>query len=273
MNHPTPVRFTDGRDTVVFGREPFVLHDLDMGAAELRGGVTAGRAVTFSAYVLPEGDTPDARRAEMESLCRRVRRIVCAAGGFSLTVGDRYMPLTALRSPVFAHDAPLIGDEAAFFTVYAEAADPAMAYWCGEARTAGFSGWEGRLMFPLAVTEETVFAVRAQSGIFIAENPGDVPCGFTAEITAVGGGIDSFTLTAETGEEIALLQPLAFGESARIDTRPGHKAVTAAGVSALSGIAPESAFFSLQPGMNRLRWACTGEGTAAVTVTVHPRWF
>lgn len=272
MIRPEALRLTDGRDTFSFDGGEIVLADFDPGAAALQNGVTAGREVTFSGYLLPAGDTADARAARMEVLTRRLCRIVSGVGGFVLTAGGRSIVLTAQRAPVFAHEAPLNGDEAAFFTVYAAAQNPAAAYFLGRAVNTSFSGWEGRLVFPLAVTAETLFGCRRSFGTAVIDNPGDALCGFTAAVTAEGGSLSSFSLTAAGGARLCVRYPLAFGESLIIDTRPGQKTVLAGGVPVLSALTADSEFFALQPGENRLAWATEGEGTAGVTLTCTPRY-
>lgn len=273
MTEHSTVCITAGADTITFGRGGYLLHDLDVGAAALSDGVTAGREVTFAGYILPEGETAVARIAEMERLARRVRRIVSRPEGFTLTVDDRRLTLTALRAPVFAHNAPLNGDEAAFFTVYAAAKDPAAAYFQADTEACGVSrGWQGKIVFPLAVTEETLFGVRTSAGTLVMDNPGDVDSGFTAAVTAEGGSITAFTLTAETGESLAVTYPLSDGETLVIDTRPGYKSVTAGGLSILDALSWDSVFFSLLPGENRLTWQCEGDGSVVLRVSLTPRY-
>ncbi len=273
MTEHSTVRLTGGADTILFGRGGYLLHDLDVGAPALADGVTTAREVTFSGYILPEGETPDARVGELSRLARRVRRIVSRPEGFTLTVDGRSIALSAKRAPVFAHNAPLNGDEAAFFTVYAAAKDPAAAYFRADTESAAVCrGWQGRLVFPLAVTEETLFGVRTSAGTLVADNPGDVDSGFTAAVTAEGGRVSSFTLTSETGESLAVTYPLPDGETLVIDTRPGYKSVTAGGVSILDALSWDSVFFSLVPGENRLTWQCEGDGSVVLRVSLTPRY-
>ncbi len=265
------IRIQNENGTVVFGREGYVLADLDTGAAFLAGAETAGRDVSFSGYILPDGADAAARAVQMETLARRVRRIVCAAGGFTLSVGGRSIVLSAKRAPVFAHEAPLNGDEACFFTVYAAAKDASSAYFFGALDDLAVGrGWQGALVFPLSITERTVFATAVSEGSFVAHNTGDVPCGFTATVRAMTGDVDSFVLRRADGAQISFSHPIAEGESVVIDTRTGKKSVTANGESILPSISADSVFFALVPGENRLDWACTGTGTVVVSLALTP---
>lgn len=273
MTDKTEVRITNGRQTVVFGRGGYVLHALNTGAAALAGTGTAGRAVTFSGYILPEGETAETRAREMETLCRRVRRIVSTADGFTLSVGERSILLTADTAPIFSAEAPFTGDEASFFTVHALARNAESAYFFGaESTLAHGYGWLGHLIFPFTVTEETIFAERVSHGTLYADNPGDVQSGFIAVATAVGGTVTAFTITGETGEKITVTHTLTEGESIVIDTRPGHKTVAAGGTAILGDLSWDSVFFPLLAGENRLSWSCEGTGSVSVTVSLTPRY-
>lgn len=273
MTEHSTVRITGGADTILFGRGGYLLHDLDVGAATLSDGVTTAREVTFAGYILPEGETAADRETELARLARRVRRIVSRPAGFTLTVGDRSIALTARRAPVFAHEAPLTGDEAAFFTVYAAAKDPAAAYFQADAEASALCrGWQGKLVFPLAITGETLFGLRTASGTLVMDNPGDVDSGFIATVTAEGGEITAFTLTAASGESLSVTYTIGDGQSFVIDTRPGYKSVTADGVSILDTLAWDSVFFSLVPGENPLTWQCEGDGSVVLRVALTPRY-
>ena len=271
MTKDTEIRIHNRRGTVIFGREGFLLHALDTGASILTDGITAGREVTFSAYILPTGDRAAERARQMENLARRIRRIVTDTDGFTLTVGDRALMLMAKRAPIFAHEAPLNGDEVCFFTVHARAKNAAASYFSGtkEAQSVG-RGFRGQFVFPMAISEGMRFGEAVSAGSFVAENTGDIPCGFIATVTAQTGDIDSFTLCAERGGKLSLVYPLPKGKSLVIDTRPGRKSVTADGVSILSALSWQSEFFTLAPGENRLDFACTGDGSVTVSVRVTP---
>lgn len=271
MRKDIQIRLHNRRGMVEFGREGFILHDIDTGASILTDGITAGREVTFSAYILPTGEGAIERARQMENLARRMRRIVTDADGFTLTVGDRSILLAAKSAPIFAHEAPLNGDEVCFFTVRARTKNASASYFSGTEDVLSVGrGFQGSLVFPIALTQETRFGAAVSEGSFSAENTGDVPCGFVAAVTAHTGDIDSFTLRAESGEAISLVYPLRKGKSLVIDTRPGKKSVTADGVSILSVLTWESAFFALPPGESRLDFSCTGGGSVTVSVRVTP---
>ena len=128
---------------------------------------------------------------------------------------------------------------------------------------------DGKLVFPLAVTETTVFATLAAAGEMRIRNPGDAPVGFVAAITAEGGSLSSCTLTA--GEHsLRCTHVLADGETLTVDTRSGSKDVRAGGESVLADVDWTSDFFTLAPGENTLRWESEGGGRAAVRLTLTP---
>ncbi len=265
------ISIQNARGTVVFGREGYILHALDTGASILAEGITAGREVTFSGYILSDLSSARARRMQLENLSRRVRRIVTDAEGFTLTVGDRCIRLIAKSAPVFAQDAPLNADEARLFTVHARAARPSASYFSGTADTlSSGTGFEGRLIFPLSVQAGTVFGRTTSAGSFPVQNPGDVPCGFIASVTARTGDVDGFTLCREDGGEIAVSYPIPEGESIVIDTREGKKTVSKDGVPILSALSWDSRFFTLEPGETTLLWSSVGTGTVSVSVRLTP---
>lgn len=271
MRKDIQISLVNRRGTVTFGREGFLLHEIDTGASILTDGITAGREVTLSAYILPTGADAAERARQMENLARRVRRIVTDADGFTLTVGDRSILLCAKRAPVFAHEAPLNGDEVCLFTVHARAKNASASYFSAVADTVSVGrGFQGELVFPIAITPMMRFGEAVAAGSFSVENAGDVPCGFIATVTAHSGDIDSFTLRGESGEEISLTYPLSKGKSLVIDTRPGKKSVTADGAPILSSLTWTSEFFTLAPGERRLDFSCTGGGSAVVSVRVTP---
>lgn len=256
------------RGTIEFGRGGFILHMLDRGAPALSDGTAETRHVRLEGYILAEGETEAARAQFLEEARRRVVRIVSDGGGFTLSEDGRGIRLMAERAPEFACEPPFTGADASFFTIRARSAEEAPYFSSGE-RTAVGRGRSGRLVFPLAVTEQTVFAHLSESGEVMLDNPGDAPCGFTARVTAEGGALTSFRLSL--GEAyISAAHALADGESLLIDTRAGQKDVTAQGVSVLPETDWRSTFFSLAPGENRLRWESTGGGRAAVRVVFTP---
>ena len=264
------VMLLSARGTLVFGQEPFVLHQLDPGAPVLSGSAVGQRTARIVGYILPTGETEDARAAEMEKARRLVCRIAGDPAGFTLRMGGRETVLLAQRAPEFSAEAPLTGTDAALFTIHAVSRDGDGCF-TGDPIRFGIRGHSGMLAFPLAVTEQTLFGSQAQSGVWSAENPGDKEAGFTLRVQAEGGGIDSFTLSL--GEaSLTVHHLLSEGQSLCIDTRPGHKDVTAGGVSVLAETDWRSSFFSLPPGENTLRWRCTGTGHPVLGFALTPRY-
>ncbi len=273
------VRIYSKTEHVTFGEGGFVLTELDVGPARILAGTgplrTGGRTVRLTGVLLPEGDTLLRKASLLAPMRRRLCRLSGAAGGFTLALGEKRLALTATESPRFATKAPLSGPEALEFTLTAQATDGVDAFFTDEKdRVSVGRGWEGKLVFPLAITEETLFALRSPAGSFTVENPGDVPVGFTAVVTAEEAPVYGVTLSLPTGERLFADCYLNPGESLRLDTRPGHKSVTdTEGGSLLPLISPDSTFFTLAPGENRLSFAHSGAGQVTVTVTFSPRYF
>lgn len=262
------VSITSSAASVTFGAGGFVLHSLDPGAPALRAGSAGERAVSLSAYILAEGGTEAERAAFLDRARRRVCRIAASPDGFTLAVDGRTIRLAADAAPEFDAKPPFNGTDAAFFTLRAHSASGG-AYFAGAESAVSARGRDGKLVFPLAVTEATVFATLAAAGEMRVRNPGDAPVGFVAAITAEGGSLSSCTLAA--GEHsLRCTHVLADGETLTIDTRSGSKDVRAGGGSVLADVDWTSDFFTLAPGENTLRWESEGGGRAAVRLTLTP---
>ena len=266
----TDVMLQSSRGTVVFGQGPFLLHRLDPGVPSLQGTEVGRRYIVLTGYILPAGETEEARAAEMEAARRLICRIVSDPDGFRLRIDSREILLTAEKAPAFSFEAPLNGADAASFTVNGMSREEDGCF-TGEECTGSVQSQHGMLIFPLAVTEETLFATQAQSGTLTAVNPGDVPAGFVLTVTAQGGRVDSFTVS-RGGEFLRVAHGLAEGESLRMDTRTGYKDVTSGGISILSDTDWRSTFFALLPGENTLRWSCEGTGYPSLTLALTPRF-
>ena len=255
--------------TVVFGTGTFVLHKWNAGAPPLTAEGAGERTVEIEGYILPAGESEAARGEAMERAKRLLCRTVADPGGFTLRDGARELHLTARTAPAFAAEAPFGGTDAARFVLIAHTEEDGA--FRGE--ECGYTGraLEGRLVFPLGITEKTVLASLADSGTLTVENPGDLPCGFTARITAEGGSVEKISLSLG-GDTVTAEHPLSDGESLTVDTQPGHKGVFAGGVSVMEDVAWDSVFFSLMPGENRIRWKSEGFGHAVMRLTFLPRY-
>lgn len=266
----TDVMLQSSRGTVVFGPGPFLLHRLDPGGAALQGAEVGRRHIALTGYILPDGETEQVRAAEMEAARRLICRTVSDPDGFRLRIDGREILLTAEKAPAFSFEAPLNGADAASFTVEAMSREEDGCF-TGKECIGSVQSQHGMLVFPLAVTEEMLFGTQAQSGTLTAINPGDVPAGFVLTVTAQGGRVESFTVSCG-GEFLRVTHMLAEGESLQVDTRTGHKDVTAGGNSVLSDTDWRSSFFALLPGENTLRWSCEGTGYPSLTLALTPRY-
>ena len=90
---------------IIFGREGFILHEIEIAPAKIHAGIIGQRHITVRGYILPSGEEDTARRASLSALSRRVMRLVMAEGGFFLEEGDRTLQLYAAEGPDFSRDA------------------------------------------------------------------------------------------------------------------------------------------------------------------------
>ncbi len=262
------VRIFSPREDITFDGERFVLSTLTVGAAALAAGRTAGRTVRFAGYLLPFGGET------LDALCRRLCRLVTAEGGFTLSVDGRLLPLVPEESPAFAADAPFATGEAAHFTVTARAKFPYEATFAdGEETVVLSQSFGGELVFPLAITENTLFGLRKSKASVSLYNPGDMPVGFRGTVTVTGADIEGFTLT-RGAEHLTVNAPLAPGDTVDFSTCPGEKYVrNGAGESLLYALSEDSRFFAVPAGESRLDFAARGDGALALRLVYTPRYY
>lgn len=253
---------------ITFGREGFILHEIEIAPPNIRAGVIGERRITVCGYILPSGEEDAARRASLQALSRRVMRLATAEDGFYLEEGDRTLHLYASEAPDFSREAPFAEGDAACFTLRALTSedDP---FFTAENKSVAARGMEGKLIFPLAITGNTVMAALSRQGEILCENPGDVPCGFTLSVQAENGPLTSLMISL--GEEyLHIDHPLQTGETITVCTVPGQKNVYSEGRSILSAVDWSSSFFSLPVGDNRILWQAEGEGYPRLTLHVTP---
>ena len=264
------VILSSSRGTLVLDGKLFLLHRLELSAPILSGAAAGVRKQTMIGYILPEGETEAQRAAEMEAAQRQLCRIVCDPDGFIFRWGDRQATFMALTAPEFSAEPPLSGVDASMFTVTAVSAGEDGCF-TGASCSKSVQGQIGNLVFPAPLTKFTLLGSQAQSGTMYVENPGDQAAGFILTVVAMGGTMDSFTLSR--GEEVLQVNhPLSEGRAMCIDTRPGQKDVTSEGVSILGDTNWRSTFFSLEPGENILHWSCTGTGYPNMVCSLTPRY-
>ncbi|MBR6808067.1 MAG: phage tail family protein [Clostridia bacterium] len=118
---------------------------------------------------------------------------------------------------------------------------------------------EGLFTFPLNVMEEAGFVPSFASvgTVHKIYNPGDVPCGFSVKVSAVGGNVTDPALLLN-GKRLQLMETLKIGDVAVFDTRRGKCGVSVNGVVRYN-FSRESNFFSLEPGENRLTVMSVGD--------------
>lgn len=251
-----------------FGREGYILHEIESAPPKIQSGTPGQRAVTVRGYILPEGEDDAARGKSLSALSRRVVRLVTAEDGFYMDEGGRTLHLYATEVPDFSREAPFAEGDAAYFTIRAISAEGDPFYIAGK-HSVSSRGMAGRLVFPLSVTENTVMAELSRQGEIIADNPGDVKCGFTLSVLAEDGPLTSFTLSL--GEEFVRVDyPLPKGKVLTVSTLPGKKNVYSEGNSLMAYVDWNSTFFSLSPGENRIAWQAEGEGYPHLTLACTP---
>lgn len=253
---------------ITFGREGFVLHQIESTPPKILPTGMGSRCVTIRGYILPEGEDEGGRAASLDVLSRRVMRLVTAAEGFYLEERGRTLHLVAESAPDFSREAPFAEGDAACFTVRALSEEES-PYYTESPREITARGMDRKLVFPLIHTPRTVFATLSQSGVVNLPNPGDVPCGFTAVLEVEKDTVAS--LTVRLGEKyITVCHPLSPGESITVCTEPGKKNVYLDGESILSSVDWGSTFFSLSPGDNSLEWHTEGDGCPRLHIRFTP---
>lgn len=93
-------------------------------------------------------------------------------------------------------------------------------------------------------------------------NPGDVPCGFLATITATGGAVVDPTVGNADGDTMELDQDMASTDIVVFSTTPGNCYVTYEGTEVYT-YTDESVFFLLEPGSNTITYGATS-GTSYI---------
>lgn len=253
---------------ITFGREGFILHEIETAPPKILPTGLGQRTITIRGYILPAGEEDSARLASLDILSRRVMRLVTAEEGFYMEERGRTVHLFCTEAPHFSREAPFSEGDAALFTVRAVSEENS-PYYTERERTVSSQSMEKNLVFPLVITENTVFAILSQSGVVTVNNPGDVPCGFTATLRADYDTVDAFTMTLGDAH-ISVQYPLAPGEAITICTAPGKKNVYCGGTSILSYVDWTSTFFSLAPGENSIAWQSQGGGCPHLTLTFTP---
>ena len=253
---------------ITFGREGYVLHEIESAPPKILPTGMGSRSVTIRGYILPEGEEEGGRLASLDSLSRRVMRLVTAEDGFYLEERGRSLHLTAQSAPDFSREAPFTEGDAACFTIRAISRED-FPYYTEQPRTAAARGMNRKLVFPLIHSSRTVFATLSQSGTVILPNPGDVPCGFTATLEAEKDTVTSLTIRLGK-EHVTVRHPIAPGETITVCTEPGKKNVFAGGTSILSEVDWDSTFFALAPGENPIEWMAEGDGCPRLSVRFTP---
>lgn len=103
-------------------------------------------------------------------------------------------------------------------------------------------------------------------------NPGDVPCGFTLNITATGGAVVDPYITLGTGEVVDVTQSMVATKVLQISTVPGSCFVKYDG-TAIYTYALTSEFFQLAVGSNVIALnADTGATYIVGAISFYPRY-
>lgn len=254
---------------MVFGTGTFILHKLNTGAPAITPEALGERTVEITGYIIPPGENAAVRSGAMERAKRLLCRTVGGTAGFILSHGGKELHLISRTAPEFSSEAPFCGTDAAQFVIRARSTEDG-AFSGAEEQFFGHA-LSGAFVFPLGITEKTVFAVLSHGGTMTVVNPGDLPCGFSAQITAEGGELSWVSLTLG-GSAVTVHHPIPDGGSLFIDTRVGQKDVRVNGVSVMADVDWDSVFFSLAPGENRIGWLSEGFGHAVMRLSFMPRY-
>jgi hypothetical protein len=138
--------------------------------------------------------------------------------------------------------------------------------------------WIGEFEFPLELVAGGIeMGYRQPSLIVNTFNPGDVPCGLTAQFTALATLTNPSILNVNTGEYIKALKTMVAGEILNISTGFGNKKVT----STLNGVVTNafncidlgSTFLQLASGDNLFRYdALSGISNLIVAIYYTPQY-
>lgn len=267
MNAPCVTTLSGAVGTVRFGEDGFVLHRFAPAAPEFTDGGTLPRRIRLEGYVLPPGETPAARREALSVRVRLLNRLAAERDGLLLRRGERTASVRCDAGPAFDCDPPFSAGEAASFVLNLTT-DGDGCFRLPD-KSASAQGRRPSAVFPATFAGGYVFGTLTRSGALRIENPGDAAAGFTARVTALGGALESFTLTLN-GESLHIAREVPEGGTLTVCTVPGRKTVLADGLPALASVSPDSVFFPLPPGAHDLLWSSAGPAFPALSVTFSP---
>lgn len=244
---------TGGGMSISFDDAPFVLEEIDFGAAPPPSDCTTKRRLKLCGYIVSEGETEEARRAYLREKRALLCKAVMADGKFTVKRGGRQLSAIADAAPEFSADAVFSGSDADRFTVKAEA--------------------ERMFTEP---SSSAVFGGNVESGAtegtLTLSNSGDEPCGCIIEIGYTDGALNGMTLTLG-GKTLTFVSSETGTASVTVDTRRGRKAVRTANGMRFDMIESHSGMPVVPCGESSLAWSAQTAGIKSVRVTFVPEFY
>lgn len=172
------------------------------------------RLIKLEGYMISSAEAAEDRRREMEQRRRALAGITSPAGTFFIKIDGRRANLSDARL-VFKRYAPFSGDEAEHFTLTAVIDG---GYFFGDRVTKFPEQTVAGFHFPVSGAERFTLGEYGSTCAITVKNGGDVPVGFTAELSPESA-VTFFTLTdTSTGKFIRLRRSFTSGDVIRIST-------------------------------------------------------
>ncbi len=172
------------------------------------------RLIKLEGYMISSASSAEDRRAEIERRRRALAGITSPAGTFFIKIDGRRADLSDARL-VFKRYAPFSGDEAEHFTLTAVIDG---GYFFGDRVTKFPEQTVNGFHFPLSGEATFTLGEYGSTCCISVLNGGDIPVGFTAELSPEST-VPSFTLTdTSTGKRIKIAHSFGSGDVIRIST-------------------------------------------------------
>ena len=270
-------------ESVIFGRDGFFLDEYDVGAIGAIHKTYAGYSQNGEYRISSRFGRREIRLrfhifaggiSEMEEKKRKLTRVADPIGSFEFCLEKKRILCFTEGTADFSEKKEANKGLVAQGTIRLLCLSP--CFYAADERLAVYGAYTGQLVFPVEATaENTIMGYMPSSNTLRMQNGGDVATGMTITVTAKNdcGG---FRMSRADGtESFALLRPISKGQTLRICTEYGKKAVTLtdgdATVSVLQYVEPTSDFFRLGVGENIFTYDCGG-GDAVITLALREQY-
>lgn len=270
-------------EAVTFGRDGFVLDEYDVGAIGAVHKTYAGysqngeyrissrfgrREIRLRFHILAAGIS------EMEEKKRKLTRVADPIGAFEFCLEKKRVLCLSDGTADFSEKKEANKGLITHGTLRLLCLSP--CFYAEEERLAVYGAYTGQLVFPVEPTEEnTIMGYMPSSNTLRMQNEGDVATGMTITVTAKSNCGGFRMSRADGAESFAFLRPISKGQTLRICTEYGKKAVTLtdgnATTSVLQYVEPTSDFFRLGVGETIFTYDCGG-GDAVITLALREQY-